>query len=77
MAATHKCWADNCNRQVPLRMLMCIAHWKLVPKHLQQDVWNAYTNGQEQDHSRINDNWKTAVDAAVRAVRIRENEARA
>jgi hypothetical protein len=30
-------------------MLMCIAHWRRVPKLLQQLVWAEYRPGQEND----------------------------
>lgn len=43
----HICHAKNCNVEVPPRMLMCLKHWRMVPKKLQKEVWQTYVEGQE------------------------------
>ncbi len=34
---------------VPPRMLMCLKHWKLVPRVTQLMIWAEYREGQEED----------------------------
>lgn len=43
----HECHAIGCSKSVPPKMLMCSAHWALVPRELQRQVWSAYVPGQE------------------------------
>ena len=41
---THQCPISGCTWQVPDDRLMCLTHWKLVPKYTQRQVtveWNA------------------------------------
>lgn len=41
---THCCSATACQKQIPLNMLMCMAHWKLVPavdQRLVLSTWRA------------------------------------
>jgi hypothetical protein len=41
---THNCAAVACPKQVPLNLLMCMAHWKLVPEPTKREVlatWRA------------------------------------
>jgi len=45
----HTCHARNCTRAVPPKMFMCLKHWRMVPKPLQQAIWATYRPGQEQD----------------------------
>jgi hypothetical protein len=39
---THLCPARRCPRQVPMHLLMCGIHWRLVPRPLQRAVNSAY-----------------------------------
>lgn len=43
----HVCHAEGCNVEVPPRMLMCLPHWRMVPRPLQDAVWATYIPGQE------------------------------
>lgn len=45
----HVCHAAACSIEVPPRMLMCRAHWALVPQDVQRAVWREYREGQEDD----------------------------
>lgn len=49
MSNKHVCHALCCKTQVPPRMLMCLRHWRKVPKNLQQEIWKQYRPGQEID----------------------------
>lgn len=44
---SHTCHAKGCRREVRPSLLMCLAHWRLVPKPLQLAVWKHYRPGQE------------------------------
>ena len=38
----HHCHANGCQTVTEPRMLMCLKHWRQVPKFLQDAVWSAY-----------------------------------
>ena len=42
MTTTHPCHARGCDRAIPLEHLMCPAHWRQVPRLVQQEVNNSY-----------------------------------
>jgi hypothetical protein len=63
---THSCAAKGCNKQVPLKMLMCKKHWFMVPKPMRDTIWAEYSPGQENDMSGLgNEAYMQAVKAAV------------
>jgi hypothetical protein len=41
-AHTHACSATGCQKQVPWNIAMCMAHWRLVPPHIQRRVYKAW-----------------------------------
>jgi hypothetical protein len=43
----HRCHAPDCEVEVHPRLLMCYAHWRLVPQRLKKKVWDEYRPGQE------------------------------
>lgn len=45
----HLCHAFECDKPVPPKMLMCLRHWRMVPKDVQDLVWAHYRSGQEID----------------------------
>jgi len=52
-------------------MLMCPKHWRAVPKALADEIWRAYTPGQEHDLSMLSPEYLAAMHAAIEAVRLR------
>lgn len=48
-ASIHRCHAEGCDVPVPPKMLMCLRHWRMVPKVMQSRVWAYYRPGQEID----------------------------
>jgi hypothetical protein len=54
-------------------MLMCLAHWRRVPRDLQQKVWATYRPGQCDDRD-VSRDWLKAADAAIAAVVEKEHE---
>lgn len=64
---THTCHAAGCDVPVSPSLLMCPAHWRLVPRALQQAVWAAYRRGQEID-KRPSPEYLAAAQAAIGAV---------
>jgi hypothetical protein len=45
ISTAHDCPAKGCPRRVGQRMLMCRAHWFMVPKPLRDAVNDAYRGG--------------------------------
>ena len=70
---THHCHACGCDRSVPPKMLMCIIHWRMVPRDLQAGVWATYRAGQEDD-KRPSSKYLIASGLAVKAVAEREGK---
>lgn len=46
---SHYCHAIGCDVEVPPRLHMCLPHWRMVPKILQDVLWKHYRQGQEID----------------------------
>lgn len=44
---SHLCHAIGCYAPIPPKLLMCMHHWRLVPRDLQDAVWEYYRPGQE------------------------------
>lgn len=72
MAVEHTCHAQNCERAVPPKLLMCGNHWRMVPHGLQRAVWATYRPGQEIDKCPSADYLKAAR-AAIEAVAAKES----
>lgn len=68
---THHCHAHGCKVVVKPEMLMCLRHWRMVPKDIQRKVWAAYRPGQCND-KRPSEEWHLAADAAILAVAQKE-----
>lgn len=67
----HRCHARGCTKPVKPEMLMCFAHWRMVPRLIQRAVWMHYREGQcdDKDPSEL---WHVAADAAIGAVARKE-----
>lgn len=63
----HHCHARGCAAPVKPEMLMCLKHWRSVPKNIQRRVWATYRPGQCDDMSPSSE-WHVAADAAIKAV---------
>ena len=71
----HKCAATSCTRRIGTSYLMCFDHWKLLPKHLQTEIYAQYHSGlRKGDHP--NDAYVTAVQQAIHCVEEAELHAR-
>ena len=68
---SHTCHARRCNTPCPREHLMCLRHWKMVPRKLQRAVWAHYRPGQCDDMNP-SEEWHQAADAAIRAVAEKE-----
>lgn len=68
----HRCHARECKTIVPPKLLMCLKHWRMVPRPLQQQVWNTYRPGQENDKTPTRDYLQAAM-AAIEAVAEKED----
>lgn len=63
---THTCAAVGCQRSIELRMLMCIEHWRMVPKAAQRDIWASYRTLHRRPDAA--ERYAAAVNAAIDAV---------
>lgn len=63
----HTCHVTGCPVEVPPAKLMCLRHWRMVPRQLQSAVWTEYVHGQEvrKDPTRL---YLSAARAAIDAV---------
>lgn len=60
----HTCHARDCNAPVPPELLMCLVHWRRVPRPIQRAVWAGYRPGQCDD-KQLNETWLRAANAAI------------
>jgi hypothetical protein len=67
MIKTHPCACLNCQSAIPNFMLLCQAHWSMVPSRLRIDVKNAYREGREQRRHPTRQ-YLSAAAAAIAAV---------
>jgi hypothetical protein len=70
----HTCAAEGCEKQIASRLLMCIVHWRMVPKALQRLVYSTFRNwsGSRFTSGNAHDLYRGAVTQAVAAVREKE-----
>lgn len=64
---SHHCHAIACDRKTRPEMLMCRAHWVMVPPELRDDVYEQYRRGQCDD-KRPSKRWLLAAARARQAV---------
>lgn len=43
----HNCHAPDCPVKVPPSMFACSHHWRILPRHLKDEIWTNYIPGQE------------------------------
>lgn len=61
------CPIQGCKNSVKPGHLMCLTHWRLVPRLIQQAVnttWRAYQRGRHREQL---EEYRSARDAAIRA----------
>lgn len=68
---SHHCHARGCATPCKPEMLMCLKHWRMVPRKLQRAVWATYRPGQCDD-KQPSVEWHEAADAAIAAVAAKE-----
>ena len=61
----HTCHAFGCEKPVPPKMLMCLKHWKMLPRTAQNDIWKEYVRGQEIRKNPTNEYLKAQQRAVV------------
>ncbi len=70
---THRCHAIECEARVPPDKLMCLKHWRMVPRDLQREVWRTYRRGQEID-KRPSPDYLMAARNAINAAAAKEGK---
>lgn len=69
----HTCHAKGCPAPVDPKLFMCLKHWKMVPKHLQAEIWRTYRPGQEVDKNPSTE-YCDVADEAIQAVAKKERK---
>ena len=69
----HECHAIECHTPVPPSRLMCLKHWRMVPRAIQKRVWAEYRPGQEVDKQPTTE-YLRIMQMAINAVAIREGK---
>ena len=69
----HLCHAKGCQIPVPPKLLMCLRHWRMVPKDIQRLIWHHYRPGQEIDKKPTAE-YLQVMQMAIDAVAKREAE---
>lgn len=64
----HFCHVPECKEPCPPALLMCLPHWRRVPRALRRAVWRAYAPGQEEGRAEVSQAYLDAADAAVAAL---------
>lgn len=70
----HTCHAIDCYTEVKPELLMCLKHWRMVPRKLQSAVWATYRRGQCDDHSMVTEEYLLAAANAIDAVAVKEGK---
>lgn len=72
---THACCATGCNKQVPLNLLMCMTHWRMVPAPVQREVlaaWRLRTRRGDRSDVEAHQAATAKAVAAVEAKQVRK-----
>ena len=67
----HRCAASGCLAQIPYGKLMCLAHWRRVPRHLRAQVLEDWNHGSPRVNYR-----HTRKNAIAAVNRVLASEAR-
>jgi hypothetical protein len=70
----HTCHARGCAVVVKPELLMCLVHWRKVPRTIQRAVWASYRRGQCDDMNP-SEGWHQAADAAIGYVAALDGQA--
>lgn len=73
-AHTHNCSAVGCQKQVPLNLLMCMTHWRMVPAPMARAVLATWRIRQRRPGDRTAmSQHEEAKAAAIAAVEAKQN----
>jgi hypothetical protein len=70
----HHCHARGCPKKTPPAYFMCPAHWRMVPRDLQAQVWDLYNAGQEDGQANVSREYLEVTDKAIAVVATKEAE---
>ena len=71
---SHHCHAVGCEVAVPPKMHMCLKHWRMVPRAVQDLIWKHYRPGQEIDKRPTTEYLCTAF-VSISCVALKEGRA--
>jgi hypothetical protein len=70
---SHRCHAIGCETSVSPKLHMCLRHWRMVPKLVQQLIWTHYREGQEIDKQPSHEYMVTAF-VSISCVAMKEGK---
>lgn len=68
-----RCAARGCTQNVNRSLLMCITHWRLVPRDIKREINAAYRERGSNPDAPVSQRYANALVAAVRAVKTIED----
>lgn len=74
-APKHKCVIVGCVRQIPMYLLMCTPHWKMVPDHVAAALQRAERGKNNRRDDYAGQQLRAAYIAAVKAAVAQVNSA--
>ena len=69
---THECSATGCPKQIPLNLLMCMAHWRMVPAPLARAVLDSWRARQRRGEPECFAAHQAAAAKAIEAVHAKQ-----
>jgi hypothetical protein len=57
-----ECAIATCGAAIPRHLLMCLKHWRMVPKRLGQDVYRTWRNGPVAEYLKYREQAIAAVE---------------
>ena len=65
----HTCHATGCKKTVSPTMWGCLRHWRMVPREIQNRIWQNYRHGQCDDKRPSKEYLLAARDAVIAVAR--------
>ncbi|MFL9943679.1 hypothetical protein [Paraburkholderia graminis] len=69
----HHCHANDCPTPTPQKLLMCPKHWRMVPREMQNRVWETFkarSAAPGADPTSWGDYYEAAADAVEHVARL-------
>ena len=71
------CRVPECREKIPLWKLMCVTHWRMVPRAIQRRVFATLSTYRERGTEVARAQYSHAVDDAIQSVRVAQDKRKA